>query len=63
VSGLPSVAAEGGFGATGPHDVSFLGAGNAQVVIGFGADASLRAGLGAKSQLFGGVLQVSAGGK
>jgi len=63
VSGLPSIAAEGGFAAVGPYDVSFLGTGNAQVVLGFAADASLRAGLGAKSQLFGSLLQVSASGK
>jgi hypothetical protein len=62
ISGLPSLAAAGGFGAIGPHAVSFLGTGNGQLVIGLGADAAVRDGLGAKSALFGRVLQVNAAG-
>jgi hypothetical protein len=42
VSGLPSMAAAGGGGATGPHDVSFQGQGNLFVTIGFGGDPDLR---------------------
>ena len=38
LSGLPSVAATGGAGATGPHDVEFQGLGNGYVTIGLGTD-------------------------
>jgi hypothetical protein len=62
ISGLPSIAAAGGFGAGGPVDISFLGSGNAQVVLGLGAVASARTGLGTKAYLFGRVLQVNAAG-
>ena len=62
VTGLPSVAAAGGFGATGPQDVSFLGNGNAQVVLGLGAESGAREGLGAKSWLFGRLIQINAAG-
>ena len=56
-------AAAGGFGATGPHAISFLGTGNGQLVMGLGTQADKRAGLGAKSALFGRVLQVNAAGR
>ena len=62
ITGLPSMAAAGGFGATGPVDISFLGAGNGRLIIGLGTVAANRAGLGAKSALFGSVLQVNASG-
>ena len=62
VTGLPSIAPAGGFGAGGPLDISFLGGGNAQVVMGLGAAASARGILGGKSALLGRVLQVNAAG-
>jgi hypothetical protein len=62
VAGLPSLAATGGFGATGPYAVSFLGSGKANMVIGLGTVAAARNGLGAKSALLGSVVQVSRGG-
>jgi hypothetical protein len=40
VTGLPSLAAEGGGGATGPHDVGLLGNGRILVSIGLGAPPS-----------------------
>lgn len=62
VTGLPSIAPAGGFGAGGPLDISFLGSGNAQVVLGLGAVASARGGLGAKAYLLGRLIQVNASG-
>jgi hypothetical protein len=62
VTGLPSIAPAGGFGAGGPVDISFLGSGNAQVVLGLGAEATARDTLGGKGSLLGRVLQVNAAG-
>ncbi|MES2958706.1 MAG: ScyD/ScyE family protein [Pseudomonadota bacterium] len=62
ISGLPSLAPSSGFGAVGPHAISFVGTGNGQLVMGLGANAAVRTGLGAKSALFGRVLQVNAAG-
>jgi len=62
VTGLPSIAPAGGFGATGPQDVAFLGNGNAQAVLGLGAEASARQGLGAQAALLGHVIQINAAG-
>jgi hypothetical protein len=62
ISGLPSLAAAGGFAAVGPHSISFHGTGHGQLVIGLGAEAPLRDGLGAKSALFGRVLHVNVNG-
>jgi hypothetical protein len=59
---LPSLAAEGGDSATGPHDVSFQGRGNLYVTIGLGADPAKRAGLGDVGRLFSGLLRVSPNG-
>ena len=42
-TGLPSYAPEDGAGATGPHDISLHGRGNAYVAIGLGANPDLRA--------------------
>ena len=59
---LPSMAAAGGFAAaSGPVDVQFSGA-NAFVVMGWGGDPALRAGLGAKSRLLGTLLLVTPNG-
>jgi hypothetical protein len=56
IQGLPSMAPAGGFGAaSGPVDVQFRG-NTAFIVMGWGGDPALRAGLGAKSRLFGTVL-------
>ena len=46
VSGLPSLAGEGGGAATGPHDLSFQGQGNLYVTTGFGGEPDLREVLG-----------------
>ena len=62
ITGLPSIAPAGGFGASGPVDISFLGGGNAQVVLGLGAEAAARDTLGGKGSLLGRVLQVNAAG-
>ena len=42
VTGLPSLAGEGGAASTGAHDVSFQGQGNLFVTIGFGGEPDLR---------------------
>ena len=42
ITGLPSLAAPDGSGATGPHDVSIHGNGNPQVVIGLGDNPDVR---------------------
>lgn len=62
VAGLPSLAPAGGFGATGPQDIAFLGNGNAQVTLGLGANVKFRNALGPKAGLFGRLLQVNASG-
>ena len=62
ISGLPSLAAAGGFGGIGPHAISFLGTGNGQLVLGLGADAITRVGLGARSALLGSVIQFNVNG-
>jgi hypothetical protein len=62
ISGLPSLAAVGGFGGTGPQNISFLGAGQAKVVMGFGADAPGRDAVGPKASLLGKVLQMNLNG-
>ena len=62
VTGLPSIAPAGGFGAGGPLDVSFLGNGNAQVILGLGAEAGARQGVGPKAWLLGRLIQVNAAG-
>jgi hypothetical protein len=56
VTGLPSMAGADGFATgSGPVDVQFRGS-TAFIVMGWGGDPALRAGLGAKSRLFGTVL-------
>ena len=62
IGGLPSLAPAGGFGAVGPHSISFVGTGNGQLAIGLGAAAAVRQGLGAKSAMFGRTLQVNLAG-
>jgi hypothetical protein len=63
VTGLPSMAAAGGFAASsGPVDVQFHGS-TAFVAMGWGGDPALRAGLGAKSRLLGTVLLVTPEGQ
>lgn len=60
VTGLPSLAAQGGFAADGPVDIAFLGRGEAYVVIGFGGNPLWRSDLGPVGSLFGTVLHFSA---
>jgi sugar lactone lactonase YvrE len=56
LEGLPSMATAGGFAAaSGPVDIQFRG-NTAFIVMGWGGDPALRAGLGPKSRLFGTVL-------
>ena len=63
ISGLPSLAAAGGFAATGPNSIDFPWAGHGQMTIGLGAAASVRPGLGEKSALFGRLLTVTTKGR
>lgn len=56
LEGLPSMAGAGGFGASsGPVDVQFRG-NTAFIVMGWGGDPALRAGIGSMSRLFGTLL-------
>jgi hypothetical protein len=60
---LPSMAAAGGFAASsGPVDVDFFGM-TAFVVMGWGGDPSLRAGVGPKGALFGTLLRALPNGR
>ena len=63
IAGLPSLAAPGGFAATGPVAVSFVGTGNGRLAIGLGTQASARQGLGRLTHLMGRVLQVNVAGQ
>jgi hypothetical protein len=63
LEGLPSMAAPGGFAASsGPVDVQFRGS-TAFMVMGWGGDPALRAGIGPKSRLFGTLLVVTPAGQ
>jgi hypothetical protein len=61
VTGLPSQANANG--ATGPHDISFIGRGGAYVSIGSGGNPSLRAGWGPGGELFGTVVHMPTSGR
>lgn len=61
VTGLPSLVLPNGTAEGGPVDVSFLGTAG-YVVIGWGGDPGLRAGLGPKGWMFGSLLHVTPGG-
>jgi len=63
VTGLPSLAPEGGSGATGPHDIDFQGAGNGWVTIGFGGNPANRSQLGAAGAQFGRLVRIQPNGK
>ena len=64
VTGLPSLAPEGGFGAVGATDIAFLGNGNAQLILGLeGAPVSERDALGPKARLLGRIVQVNGSGR
>jgi hypothetical protein len=58
VEGLPSLAGEGGVGATGPHDISLRNNSIGFVVTGLGADPAARALLGDAGSQFGQLLRV-----
>jgi len=63
-TGLPSLASDDGSFATGPHDISFQGRGNAYVTIGFGGNPMERqTNFGAAGAQFGRMLRVSPNGK
>jgi hypothetical protein len=63
VTGLPSMAAAGGFAASsGPIDIEFHGS-TPFIAMGWGGDPALRAGLGPKARLFGTVLLATPEGK
>ncbi len=59
ITGLPSMAAPGGFGSLGPQNISFLGGGNAKVVFGLGAEVAGRNAVGPKANMLGTVIQVN----
>ena len=61
VTGLPSQA--NAAGATGPHDISFIGRGGAYVTIGSGGNPALRAGWGPGGELFGTLLHMPTSGR
>ena len=61
VTGLPSQA--NAAGATGPHDISFIGRGGAYVSIGSGGNPALRAGWGPGGELFGTVVHMPTSGR
>jgi hypothetical protein len=62
IRNLPSMAQAGGFAAqSGPVDVDFSGS-NAFIVMGWGGDPGLRAGIGAKSKLLGTLLLATPNG-
>lgn len=61
LAGLPSLAQPSGFGGGGPQNIAFHG-GTAKIVMGLGAEATARDGVGPKSALFGKVLQMNLGG-
>lgn len=62
-SGLPSAYNPATRDIIGPHDIGFIGRGNASVVIGWGANPADRAGLGVDGKAFGHLIQLSAGGR
>lgn len=61
VAGLPSLAGEGGFGATGVHDLAFSADGTLHAVLGLGADPTLRATLPGEAALLGQIVSVTGG--
>jgi hypothetical protein len=63
VTGLPSHALPGGDQGIGPNDVSFLGTGAMFVAMGLGFDPVVRPSFGRGGELFGTLLQISAGGE
>lgn len=58
-TGLPSLAGPGGFGATGPQDISFQGRGNALVSIGLGNDPEVIGELGPDAAALGKVVRIN----
>lgn len=62
VTGLPSLAAKDGSGATGPHDISVDGD-STYVITGLGANPAVRATLGAGAELLAGLHKLDASGK
>jgi sugar lactone lactonase YvrE len=63
VTGLPSVAAEGGARAGGPVDISFQGNGNGLVSIGLGTNPEKRVALGPEAALLGHIIKLRPNGK
>ena len=63
LSGLPSLAPAGGFGATGPHDVAISGDGRLHAVLGFGANPARREDLASEpgADLLGRIVSVEGG--
>ena len=61
VSGLPSLAPSGGFGASGAHDVAFSAGGTLHAVLGFGADPAQRDTLPAEAALLGQLVSITGG--
>lgn len=63
VSGLPSVVEPVGGVVAGPHDIGFVGRGNALVSVGFGADPAVRASFGAAGASLGTLVRISPSGE
>src|SRR5688572_15836871 len=61
-SGLPSLAQANGNEGGGPNGISFNGAGNAYVTVGFGADPRLRGGLGSAGAGFAQLIRLKPNG-
>jgi sugar lactone lactonase YvrE len=61
-SGLPSLAHANGNEGGGPQGISFNGAGNAYLTVGFGADPSLRGGLGSAGAGFAQLIRLKPNG-
>jgi hypothetical protein len=59
VTGLPSLAGEGGSAAAGPHKLSFQGKGNLYVTIGLGGNPGYRDGFGPGAALLGTLVRAS----
>lgn len=61
IAGLPSLAAIGGFGATGAHDVAFSADGTLHAVLGFGGNPTFRGTLPPEANLLGQIVSVTGG--
>jgi hypothetical protein len=63
VSGLPSQSNQTTTDVTGPHDIAFIGRGNAFITIGWGGDPARRTAYGALGAYFGHLIQLAPSGE